>query len=78
MSTSLLYWKKLYAELKAKSVCIDIERARFNGHIAVIGLYEPRDGLVECIHFVRGQNLTAENLRRAFPSIQAATSPRLE
>ncbi len=67
MSTPLLYWKQLYAELKSRAVCVDIERTRFNGPIAVVGWRsEPRDGLVECNHFVRGQNLTGENLRRAF------------
>ncbi len=66
MSTSLFFWKKLYAKLKDTAVCIDIERTRFSGPIAMIGWYEPRDGIVDCNHFVKGQNLTHENLRRAF------------
>jgi uncharacterized protein len=66
MSSPLIYWKDLYRKLKHQAVCIDIERTSFNGPISVIGWYEPKDRLIECSYFIRGQNLTVENLRRTF------------
>ena len=66
MDKSLFYWRDVYQQLKAQAVCIDIERASFNGPISVLGWYEPKDGLIECNFFIRGQNLDAEKLRKAF------------
>lgn len=66
MTRPLSYWKNLYEELKGSAICIDIERAQFNRPIAVVGWAEPRDGLVECNHLVRGTSLTLANLRELF------------
>ena len=64
MSSPLIYWKKLYEQLRENAICVDIERTSFNGPIAVVGLYEPKDGIVECRQFIRGKDLNAENLRK--------------
>ncbi len=66
MPQNLLYWSKLYERLKQDSLCLDIEVTGFNGAISVVGLYRPKDGVVECEQFVRGQNLSSENLKTAF------------
>ena len=64
MDNSLRYWGDLYRRQKSNAVCIDIERASFNGPISVIGWYEPKDGVIECNFFIKGKNLNAENLRK--------------
>lgn len=65
MASSLKYWRKVYEDSKDRSVCVDIERAWFNGPIAIVGVYRPREGVIECEQFVRGKNLTAGALRAA-------------
>ena len=66
MTTSLLYWCRLYDRLKHKALCLDIETARYNGPIAVIGLYRPADGEIDYKSFIRGTNLTATHLQPLF------------
>lgn len=66
MVQSLLYWCGLYERLKKDALCLDIEVTKFNGQVAVVGLYKPREGLIECESFVKGRNLTYENLRKTF------------
>lgn len=66
MAYDVSYWVKLYKKLKYESLCVDIEVTRIGGPISVVGLYRPKEGLMECETFVRGINLTAENLKRAF------------
>jgi uncharacterized protein len=65
MTTPLSHWINLYKRLKGKAVCLDIERTRFNGPIAVLGLFEPKDGVVECSQLVRGRGLRGETVREA-------------
>ena len=74
MTRPLSYWKNLYEELKGSAICIDIERTQFNGPIAVVGWAEPRDGLAECNHLVRGASLTWVNLRELFSRYRRAHS----
>lgn len=66
MVENLLVWCDLYDRLKSDSLCIDIETTRFNGPISVLGLYRPRDGVIEYEAFVKGQNLSGRNLKTAF------------
>ena len=66
MTQPLLHWCKIYQELKQQSLCLDIETTGYNGPIAVIGLYKPKDGVMECESFVKGKNLDRETLRKAF------------
>ena len=66
MEKSLLYWCKLYNELKYNSLCIDIETTALNGPISLIGVYQPKEGAIECQSFIKGQNLSIENLKQAF------------
>jgi len=65
MVQSLLYWCELYKWFKTKAVCIDIETTCFNGSIAVVGIYRPKEGKIEYESYVRGINLSDENLRKA-------------
>ena len=66
MDKSLLYWCDLYKKLKYQARCIDIEVTSIKGPISVIGIYQPREGLVTCDSLVKGKDLTAENLRDSF------------
>lgn len=66
MVQSLLYWCELYDRLKFESLCLDIETVSFNGPISVVGIYRPRDGVMESDAFVRGRNLSADVLKAAF------------
>ncbi|MBN2458569.1 ribonuclease H-like domain-containing protein [Candidatus Woesearchaeota archaeon] len=70
MQDSLSYWAAAYARYKHAALCIDIETVRFNGPVSVVGTYRPADGLVEYVPFIRGQNLTPENLRDAFSGVR--------
>jgi len=63
---SLTYWKKIYLDLKEHALCLDIECTRFNGDISVVGLFKPKDGVVEAEAYVKDKNLTYENLKQAF------------
>lgn len=66
MASNLSYWIDLYKTFKRESLCVDIEVGEFGGDISVIGLYIPKGGIVECESFVRGKNLTMENLKPFF------------
>jgi uncharacterized protein YprB with RNaseH-like and TPR domain len=68
MTASLLYWCEVYKKLKYEALCLDVETEGFNKPISVVGLYQPKDGLVEHTFFVRGKDLTLENLKQAFKS----------
>ena len=62
----LNHWKKLYQEKKHSALCIDVEATYWNGPISVIGVYKPKDGEIDYQSFVKGENLSAENLKQAF------------
>ena len=66
MVLPLHYWRELYERHKPTALCLDIEVSRYNGPISVLGLYQPKDGLIECQQFVKGKDLTRENLVQAF------------
>jgi len=66
MVLPLSHWKKLYQELKHQALCIDVEATYWDGPISVIGVYRPKDGEIEYYSFVRGVNLTPENLKQIF------------
>lgn len=63
---TLQYWCDLYEQLKFESLCLDIEVTSFGGPIAVVGLYKPKDGVIEVDSYIRGRNLTIDNLKAAF------------
>lgn len=64
MADTLKYWVQLYEKFKFDSRCIDIEASR--GMITLIGIYQPRDGLMEHEYFLRGRNLTIEDIAPSF------------
>jgi len=66
MVLPLQHWRELYERHKKTALCLDIEVSRFNGPISVVGLYQPKDGLIECQQLVKGRGLTRENLSKAF------------
>ena len=66
MYSTLQYWIKLYETFKFSSLCLDIEVTEFGGPISILGLYQPKSGLIEHDVYIRGQNLTNENLANAF------------
>lgn len=56
----------MYKELKFQALCIDVEATRWNGPISVIGVYRPKEGEIKYHSFVKGVNLTTENLKQIF------------
>jgi uncharacterized protein YprB with RNaseH-like and TPR domain len=70
MVKTLVYWSQLYEKLKFESFCLDIETAKYNGPISVVGLYQPADGQVEFVSLVRGDTLTLENLKSALQNVK--------
>ena len=66
MDHNLQNWLKLYEELKPHALCIDIEVTHYNGPISVLGTYEPKDGEIHYNSFIKGHNLTKENLMNIF------------
>jgi hypothetical protein len=60
------HWKNLYEKFKSQALCIDVEATYWNGPISVVGVYAPRDGEIDYTAFVKGKNLTQENLKQAF------------
>ncbi|MFH1787322.1 MAG: hypothetical protein ABH811_00825 [archaeon] len=52
MLKPLLYWDTLYHKFKNKSLCLDIETDGIKGPITVIGLYTPKEGIIECLQLV--------------------------
>lgn len=59
-------WRELYERHKKTALCLDIEVSRANGPISVLGLYQPKEGSIECQQFVKGKDLNRENLAQAF------------
>jgi uncharacterized protein len=70
MPRPLLYWCKLYAQLINAALCVDIETTHFNGPISVMGVFKPEEGPVESLSFVRGRDLSLENLRQVFAGVR--------
>jgi len=70
MESSLKYWVDLYQKNKHEAICLDIESTKWNGPISVVGLYQPKEGLVQCQSFIKGQNLTKENLEEVFKNVK--------
>lgn len=66
MVLSLSHWKKLYLQFKDHALCVDVEATHWNGPISVIGVYKPGEGEIVYESFVKGVNLSIENLKQAF------------
>lgn len=66
MVRSLRVWCDLYDRLKYQALCVDIETTCFNGPISVVGTYQPKPGVIEAESFIKGQNLSTQNLKTAF------------
>jgi uncharacterized protein YprB with RNaseH-like and TPR domain len=66
MEIPLSFWKKLYNRFKDDSLCLDVEATYWDGPISVIGIYRPKEGEIDYQSFVKGINLTEENLKAAF------------
>jgi uncharacterized protein YprB with RNaseH-like and TPR domain len=63
-------WPRVFRELLPHAACIDIETCHWNGPIAVVGIFRPKEGAIEVTQLVRGQTLTAEALRDALAGVQ--------
>jgi len=66
MVVPLKHWKSLYEKFKKQALCIDVEATYWDGPISIIGVYKPKEGEIEYAAFVRGKNLTIENLKQVF------------
>lgn len=60
--SNLNYWIDLFEKYKDNLICLDIELTKFNGDISLVGIYEPKEGLIECSTLIRGKNLTRNEL----------------
>lgn len=63
-------WPAQFRHLLPHAVCLDIETCYWNGPVAVVGIYRPKDGVIEVTQLVRDQTLTAESLRDALAGVQ--------
>jgi uncharacterized protein YprB with RNaseH-like and TPR domain len=72
MASDLRYWTALYLRLRDQALCLDIETDGVRGPITVVGLHRPvSSGAITSEHFVRGIDLTPENLAAAFSGCKA-------
>ncbi len=62
--------KKLYRKYKDRALCIDIEVTGSRGSISILGCFKPADGEIDYHAFVRGEDLTKENLLKVFKGIK--------
>lgn len=63
-------WIAVYRRLLPHAVCLDIETTGWNGNVAVVGLYRPKEGAIEVTQFVRGQTLCTDALRDALKDVK--------
>lgn len=63
-------WPRVFRGLLPHAACIDIETCHWNGPIAVVGIFRPKEGAIEVTQLVRGQNLSAETLRTALAGVR--------
>lgn len=61
---------QLYEKHKHESLCIDIETTHFNGNIAVLGAFQPAEGIITTTQLVRGKNLNHVEVRRLFRGVK--------
>jgi len=53
----------LYKKNKWEALCLDIEVIEFGGSISLVGMYIPKPGLIESECFIRGKNLTFNEMK---------------
>lgn len=63
-------WPRVFRDLLPHAACIDIETCHWNGPIAVVGIFRPKDGVIEVTQLVRGRTLSEENLRDALVGVK--------
>jgi hypothetical protein len=63
-------WPRVFRALLSHAACVDIETCHWNGPVAVVGIFRPKEGVIEVAQLVRGQTLSPEALREAFAGIQ--------
>lgn len=68
ISKDINYWRQCYYRHKQNALCLDIEVTRFNGPIALVGIFPPIDGYPNDHYqsFIKDKNLTKLNLIKAF------------
>ncbi|MEK6873919.1 MAG: ribonuclease H-like domain-containing protein [Nanoarchaeota archaeon] len=57
------YYIDLYKKNKWEAICLDIEVTEFGGPISLIGMYIPKPGLIESECFIKGKNLTFNEMK---------------
>jgi len=66
MPEPIKYWIDIYNRYKYDALCLDIECTFWNGPISVVGLYRPKEGIIESVSLIRGKNLSADSLKQEF------------
>jgi len=65
MNKPLLELINFYRRFKENALCLDVETTHYNGPIALIGMYKPKDGEIDCVSLIRGRNLSALSVKDA-------------
>jgi uncharacterized protein YprB with RNaseH-like and TPR domain len=63
-------WPHVFRSLLAHAACIDIETCHWNGPVAVVGVFRPKEGVIHVTQLVRGQTLTTAALREALRGVR--------
>lgn len=63
-------WYEVFERLLPHTVCVDIETTGWNGAIAIVGIYRPKDGVIEVDQLIRGRTLSRDALLAAFSGVQ--------
>jgi len=67
---SLSHCCDLYDKFKFESLCVDIETASFDGPISVLGLFKPKEGVIDCKQLIKDKDLTHNNVKEVFKNIK--------
>ena len=63
-------WTVQFRRMLPNTVCIDIETCHWNGPVAIVGLYRPKEGPIEVTQLIRGQTLNTESLSAALRDVR--------
>lgn len=63
-------WPAIYRRLLPHAACIDVETCYWNGPVAIVGIYRPKEGVIEVTQLVRGQTLSVDALRNALRDVE--------
>lgn len=63
-------WVTIFRKLLSHAACLDIETCHWNGPVAVVGIYKPREGEITVTQLVRGLTLNESAIREALHGVK--------